>query len=420
MSTPEKTVAPLKVPPMRAFANLFLVLFIADGGFSLIDELVPLLTPLVPFTELRLLLAVSVITLAVPLYFCLGLDRRLPKRLFLPLIGFAFFCPLSTWLFPALAALPLLGLIAAAAQVVLGMLPLLFFRTNGERRLTMPPEPFAAHWFSLGNTLRFTAVNLLVIPVVMALLALFTADTYMTASTSGFMRIYPGGLRMIERIYKRDNRTIRLAAMIHVGNKEYYDELAKPSAPGRLVVLAEGVTDERNLLSNRIDYGKMAGFLGLTSQQEMRFQGKVIDAAEFAAPRPEQRGMEKAAVEILRTDADTADFRPQTILLLNAVGKHLGESTSFMKGVMALNAWGEKNITPAMYDIIMDDILHRRNLAVIGHLDQALARYDTVVIPWGALHMKEIEAEVVKRGFTLQKERERVSIDFRRMLAGGI
>jgi hypothetical protein len=71
-----------------------------------------------------------------------------------------------------------------------------------------------------------------------------------------------------------------------------------------------------------------------------------------------------------------------------------------------------------MSDIIMDDILHRRNMGVIRHLEKALVRYDTVVIPWGALHMKEIEAEVLKRGFKLQEERERVSIDFRKMLLG--
>ena len=34
--------------------------------------------------------------------------------------------------------------------------------------------------------------------------------------------------------------------------------------------------------------------------------------------------------------------------------------------------------------------------------------------------MKEIEAEVLKRGFTLQEERERVSIDFRKMLLSAL
>lgn len=407
---------------MRVFANLFLILFLADGGFSLVDELVPLLTPLAPFSELRILLAGAVIAMAVPLYLCLGIDRRLPKRLFLPLIFFVFFCPLSTWLFPALAGIQTYGLLAATAQVVLGMLPLYYFRKGGVRCLTMPPELFTVPFFSLRNTMLFSAANLLVVPLVLALFVLSMADAYLSDHTAGFMHLDPGGLRMTEKVYRRDNRTIRLAAMIHVGNREYYDELAGSLVPDRTIVLAEGVSDDGNLLRNSIDYGKVAGFLGLTSQHEMRFRGRLVEAEELEAPRPDSSGNENekkaGSADILRADVDVSDFRPPTILLLDALGKHLQESPSFVKGVMALNSWGEENITPEMHEIIMDDILHRRNMEVIRHLDKALDRYDTVVIPWGALHMKELEAEVLKRGFKLQEERERVSIDFRKMFLG--
>jgi hypothetical protein len=129
-------------------------------------------------------------------------------------------------------------------------------------------------------------------------------------------------------------------------------------------------------------------------------------------------GKQAGETDIFRADVDISSFRPQTITFLDAIGKHLRESPSFVQGVLALNTWAEKNVTPEMYVIIMDDILHRRNLVVISYLDKALVRYDTVVIPWGALHMKEIEEEILKRGFVLQEERERVSIDFRRMLLG--
>ncbi|MBI2354423.1 MAG: hypothetical protein HYV06_05245 [Deltaproteobacteria bacterium] len=407
---------------MRAFANLFLILFLADGGFSLVDELVSLLTPLAPFTALRGLLGGMVSVTAALVYLCLGIDRRLPKRLFLPLISFVFFCPLSTWLFPALAGFRAYGLLAAAAQVALGSLPLCHFRNKGARCLTMPPALFAAPFFSLRNTLLFGAANLFVVPLALALLSLFAANSYMAGHTSGFMRLGPGGLSMTERVYRRDNRTIRLAAMIHVGSREYYDELAASLATGRTIVLAEGVSDARNLLRDRIDYGRVAGFLGLTSQQEMRLRGRIIEAAELESPRPRPRGAGDEApageADILRADVDVSAFRPPTILLFDALGRHLRESPSFAKGFLAFNSWGEKNITPEMYAIIMDDILHRRNMEVVRHLDKALVRYDTVVIPWGALHMKEIEAEVLKRGFKLREEREKVSIDFRKMLAG--
>ncbi|HEX2770228.1 MAG TPA: hypothetical protein VHN12_13205, partial [Geobacteraceae bacterium] len=253
-------------------------------------------------------------------------------------------------------------------------------------------------------------------------LVLYTANSCMAEYTSGFMRLAPGGLYMTDRVYRRDNRTIRLAGMIHVGEKEYYDALAGSVAPGRTIVLAEGVTDDKHLLRNRLNYGRVAGFLGLTSQEKMLFRGKLIKPEALEARRVRSRGMgekeQAGPADILRADVDVSAFRPPTILFLNTFGKHLQESHSLVKGLLAINVWAEKNITREMHEVIVDDILHRRNREVIRHLGKALDRYDTVVIPWGALHMKEIEVEVLKRGFVLQEERERVSIDFRKMLPG--
>ncbi|MBT1070180.1 hypothetical protein [Pelotalea chapellei] len=404
---------------MRSFANLFLILFIADGGFSLVDELVILLTRLMPFTALRELLASSVILLAIPLYVILGIDRRLPKRVFLPLILFALLCPFSTWLFPALADLKTYGLIVSIMQVLLGMLPLRYFRQGEERCVTMPPELFAGPFFSLRNTLLYSAASLVVVPMMLILVVLTTVDAYMAEGTSGFMRLGPDGLHMSERVYRRNNQTVRLSGMIHVGDRDYYNQLANSIAPGRMLILAEGVSDTGQKLTNKIDYGKVAGILGLTSQQEMRFRGRLIDAKDLDKPLSKSTGDVRQAVpDILRADVDLKDFRSPTLLFLDAFGKHLQESRSFIQGILALNAWGEKNITPAMYEIIMDDILHRRNMTVVRHLDKALVRYDTLLVPWGALHMKEIEAEVLKRGFILQEKRERTSIDFLKMLQG--
>jgi hypothetical protein len=407
---------------MRVFANLFLVLFLADGCISFFDGFVSLFAPLALLSGARDVLADSVIIMAVLVYLCLGIDRRLPKRVFLPLILFVFWCPLSVWFFPALAGNRAYGLFVTFAQVALVMLPLSRFRKGDSRSLTMPPAMFDTPLFSLKNTLVFGVVNLFVIPVALALLALYAANSYMAEYTSGFMRLAPGGLYMTDRVYRRGARTIRLASMIHVGEKKYYDELAGSVAQGRTIVLAEGVTDEKNLLRNRLDYGRVAGFLGLTSQEKMHFRGKLIEPEALDEPQAPCGGAgEKertGPADILRADVDISAFHPPTILLLNTMGKQLQESHSLVKGLLAVNAWAEKNITREMNDVIMDDILYRRNREVVRYLGKALARYDTVVIPWGAMHMKEIEEEVLKRGYRLQEERERVSIDFRKILLG--
>jgi len=41
--------------------------------------------------------------------------------------------------------------------------------------------------------------------------------------------------------------------------------------------------------------------------------------------------------------------------------------------------------------------------------------YDTIIIPWGALHMPEIETAVLGKNFQLAETRQRTSIDFKRL-----
>ena len=202
--------------------------------------------------------------------------------------------------------------------------------------------------------------------------------------------------------------------MIHVAEKKYYQELVDSVAKGRTLVLAEGVTDDRNLLRDQLDYGKVASYLGLVSQQEMQFRGRLIEAAELEKPTPKRAV--RTRTDILRADVDVSSFRPQTIEFLNVLGAHMKKSPSLGRDLLGLNGLSKKYFTPEMQQVVMDDILHRRNKEVIRLLRKAVDRYDTVLIPWGALHMPEIEAEVLKQGFELQQVRERVSMDFRKML----
>lgn len=405
---------------MRIFANLFLILFCADGSLSFLDEIVSFIDPAAFLTDIRNSIANLVILLACLLYLCLSIDRRLPKRVFLPLIAFAIICPLAGWFFPVLAGSKIFSLLSAIAQLALLSVPLSRFRRGAAHSLTMPPAAFAGPMFSLRNTLTFGAVNLLVVPLVVLMYLFATVNAYMDDYTAGYMRLGPGGLSMTERVFKRDGRTIRLAAMIHVGDKEYYEDLADSVVPGRTIVLAEGVTDDENLLRNRLDYGKVGGFLGLTSQDTMQIAGRSIEADELEKVPPVKNSGKKEQDEpdILRADVDVSAFRPPTILVLDTMAKQLQENSSLMKGLRTLNTWAVKNVTPEMNDIIMDDILTRRNQEVVRYLAKALERYDTIVIPWGALHMKGIEEEVRKRGFTLKEERQRVSIDFLKLIRG--
>lgn len=300
-------------------------------------------------------------------------------------------------------------MVAAAVQMILPLAVTRRFWKGEKPTLTLPNAIFAGPAFSLKNTLAFSAVNMVVLPLVLVLGTLVAADRYMQSYTAGFMRLAPDGLHMIEKVYRRDGKTIRLASMIHMGEKDYYDQVMGSVAPGRTIVLAEGVSDKGSLLRSRPDYGKLAGYLGLASQQdEMRFRGRAIKASELEEGAP----LKGDQVDILRADVDISTFRPATIWFLESLGKQMQESKSLSGQILASIAWSEKNMTPEIQQGIMDDILHRRNEVLVGHLRKALQRYDNVVIPWGALHMAGIEEEVVKDGFQLQQVNDRVSIRF--------
>src|SRR6266581_3260464 len=184
---------------MRIFANLFLVLFLADGGLSVFDEVLSLFYPGTPLSDLRSLVANAVILLAVAIYFCLGIDKRLPKRVFLPLILFVLWCPFSTWFFPSLAHLRAFGLVLACIQLFLFILPLYYARKAGGK-LLLTKEMFPPPFFSIKNTLLFGAANLFIVPVALVLLGLFMVNAYLSVQTSGFIRLAPDGVHMTERV----------------------------------------------------------------------------------------------------------------------------------------------------------------------------------------------------------------------------
>jgi hypothetical protein len=68
----------------------------------------------------------------------------------------------------------------------------------------------------------------------------------------------------------------------------------------------------------------------------------------------------------------------------------------------------------------MNDLIDKRNQAVTDLIPQALERYDAVVIPWGALHMKGIEAAVRTADFYLHDTYLRRSISFLELPFGRI
>jgi hypothetical protein len=396
---------------MRRFANFYIILFLIDAGLSLIDELfVASSSPLPLFSSVRYLVAYVVITLSLLFFACLGIDRRLPKRVFLPLTLYISWSAMAMWPLSSIIGRESLGLVSAVGQLLLGGGAIVLLRGLGGQNL-LTRELFQTPMFSLRNTLGFTAINLLLLPFALVYTGLATTSYYLDLQTSGFMRLSPIGIYMTDRSYHLDKKIIRLTGMMHIGKQDYYEELASSMAAGRTIILAEGVTDEDRLLEHQFNYSKLAGIIGLSSQEKMRFDGNLINLDDLDEKNP--NASEQDQPDIARADIDLNSFDPQTIEFLNILGRTLFSGKPLVEGFAEYNLWVSENMTQERIAGVMFDILDKRNEVVIDSMLRTLKRYDTIIIPWGAMHMPAIEEAVLEQGFVPGVARERLSLDFR-------
>jgi hypothetical protein len=399
---------------MRRVANLFLILFLCDGMVSLADELLLLFTTSSPLTGIRSLFALPVLLAAVPMYVCLGIDKRLPKLIFLPQLLLIFWSIFDLWPLPIMFDRTGYMVPAALGQVLLGVAPLVYLKKKTGRQWMLPTDTFAKPFFGWGHTVVFFVVSLFLSPVVLVYMALSFASLQLYEQSGGFARLWPGGLQMTEKIYRSTDKEIRLTSMIHIADKAYFDDVLHSISSDRTIVLAEGVTDEDQRLAYRFSYGRLAQGLGLTSQETMEFSGKLIESEEIQWTDPSIPL--DADYHILRADIDVKEFHPKTIEFLNMMGKHILNNNSMAEGLRNYFIWVKENSPEITPELIMVDILHKRNREVIRQMSQVIDLYDTIIIPWGALHMPEIEAAVLEKNFRLAETRQRTSIDFKKML----
>ncbi|HKJ04135.1 MAG TPA: hypothetical protein VJ974_00950 [Geopsychrobacteraceae bacterium] len=398
---------------MRRFANLLQVLLILNGAFSLFTGLFFGRVPGDVIETLYMLFASSVVMLGLLFLLCMGFNRNLPKRVYLPQLFLIFWDLSGMWPVSSLLDQFQAHLVASAGQVLFGFLALLYVYSLNRNSPFLTPEMFSRPGFRVGNLVRYVAGFLLLLPFCLLFFGFSLTSSYIDRSSGGFVRLGIDGLYMTERVYRQKGKTVRLASMIHIGDKDYYDDLAESISSGGTLVLAEGVTDQDGLLKGRFSYGGIADFLGLSAQEKMALDGRVIDARLLT--QADFQGTGNGRPDIIRADIDLRDFDPQTLAFINALGTHLLSNDSFSDGYEAFSLWAQEHVTPETNDLIMADLVTKRNQIVIGHLAAALKKYDTIVIPWGALHMVGIEKHVIDRGFLLQSSKERRSIDFRKI-----
>ncbi len=328
---------------------------------------------------------------AILIYLLMGLTPMIPKRLFLPLTLFNLVAmlvavPLVIYFY---SRVQLIGWSISLCQVVLG-LGILFRAAGG----------FKVHWplvstgeldhrrFTWGNLFGFVTVNIFgLVPAVLVYL-FFTTAMAVDHFSEGFVALRPGGITVQVRKYVRgDGKVIELFPMAHVADAAFYQKVSQ-MFPSNSIILMEGVTDEQNLLTNKISYKRMAQSLGLAEQHE-QFKpglGKIVPA-----------------------DVDIGIFSKETIGLLNLV---------MLVHARGLNPEILQQLTlyqpPPNFEVqLFGDLLGKRNEHLLGEIQAHLAQSDSLMIPWGAAHMPGIARGILKSGFHLDQTREYMVIRFR-------
>jgi hypothetical protein len=272
--------------------------------------------------------------------------------------------------------------------VVVGLSALVWLQGGLKLRWPLVPsdylEPRRFSWLNLSG---FLLINVFIlVPVLLGYLGL-CSGVAVSHFSEGFVALHPAGFTVQVRKYVRnDGKTIELVPMSHVGEPDFYRSLSQSFATNS-TILMEGVTDDNDLLTNRITYKRMAASLGLAPQEK-----------EFK-PSP---------VQMIRADVDVAQFTTNTISFLNVV------MLFHSKGLTAENLIKMMQYSPPPHfeEELFDDLLKKRNHRLLQEIHEQLSHSDNLIVPWGAAHMPELAREIQKLGFRLGQTQDYVAIRF--------
>ena len=394
---------------MRIFINLFILAYLLDGNLSVIDELLQH-WGIGVLSGIRNDVAYAVLIGAVLVYLFIGIDSRIPKKIVLPPIIYLLAISLFPLPVPAGMERETLSFLLALMQllVVTGVMATMKYGKTGHWLL--PGPVFEGKFFRFNNTGIYLLANVFLALLILPVGMYFLLTTSIQEGTAGFLRLDTQGIYLTEKEYVKENQTIRLVGMIHMGKDTFYKDVGNSLSSKDAIILAEGVSDRENLMRDFSGAGKAAEFLGLASQNTMRIKGKFIDEDTFE--NSDHADEDTAFPKIVRADIDSSELSPRTRVYLNNIGRYIKNNSSLLKGVSAFYRWSRDNISPEEEKAIFNELIDKRNRVLFDYIKTAVAQYNYIIIPWGAMHMPQIEKEVIKKGFVFKEAHERRAIDF--------
>lgn len=382
-------------------ANVYLAAFAMDAVVSVIDELTRVEGATRPLSALRDAVAGSVIVFSLVMVFVVTFVPQLPKVLFVPLIGAVLWFALGAP--PFSPTTPETQLFLSLCQLLLAGLAFLYAQmTTGGWFLTAESLPRRKYLF-----LRIVAasfVTLTLIPIGLVAFGVAAVVSYTENETKGYLQFTWSDVRVRESILRKDNKTVHLVATAHIAEAQFYETLYR-DIPPNAVILAEGISDKKRLLGVVTAQNDAAKSLGLESQQVFEtLLGPPVSETEekpaTGAP-PKEAGQPKTRPDVVRADVDVSDLSETTIRCMREDLKFAQSSFDELMQVEPTTI----QCTEADRKVYFAEILYKRNQKVLSEFDKRLAKYDVFVVPWGALHMPDLEKGFKARGFRIERAR---------------
>jgi hypothetical protein len=370
--------------------SLCLGLFLAVGAVSVVDDSLVLLFGFHLLTMTSGILTFIAALMAMLVYGLMGLTPMIPKRVFLPVT--LFYVAGLLVVFPTLIycydRIIQIDWVLSFCQVILGLGLLWWLRGGLKFRWPIVEDKHLGdRRFSWRNLSVFLLLNVFVLlPAMVAYLALCAALA-MDHFTGGFLALHPGGMTVQVRKYVRDDgKTILLIPMAHVAEADFYRKVSQ-SFPSNSIILMEGVTDRKHLITTGTSYKRMAKALHLAEQHE-----------EFKPSRG----------KMVRADVDVEQFSTNTIDFINLVMFIHSKGMTPETVQKAL----QYSPPPDFQKQVFGDLLRKRNRHLWEEIQARLPESENIIVPWGVAHMPGIAAEIQKSGFRLDESREYEVIQF--------
>lgn len=367
---------------VRTLINGWLVAVAIDGVARMVSGLLQALFGIPPLAVLILPFDLLALFGGVVAWFAAAVSPKIPKRVLVP--------PMIALVWMLAGAMPfsVIWFNRPGMQLSIGLTVLLSAGVAEALARTAGHGSWFVNELSEGTAFdgwsaaRWVGGWGLLTPIALVLYGVFGSAWALSYSTHGFLTMTTEGIAASHKVYESEGDTVELIAMIHLGEQAGYQRLFAEIPRDGTLVLTEGVRDSEHKLSAPQDaYQRAANAVGLTVQRP-------ID--------------ELADLETRNADVDVNTFSDTTIELLNvALGMYALDEDPEGALTAYLGFWQEhrtdaQQVTEQMWE----DILESRNRYVLAELETERADYDRIVLPWGALHMVGISAQLEEDGWT--------------------